>query len=46
MLEEQEVIVLYSPPYTPRYNGAVETGIGSLKTRAHLSASLRSGPLR
>jgi transposase InsO family protein len=38
-LEDQEVTVLYSPPYTPRYNGAIEAGIGSLKTRAHEEAA-------
>ena len=27
------VIPLFSPPHTPRYNGSVEAGIGSLKTR-------------
>ena len=39
MLAEQEVTVLYSPPYTPRYNGAIEAGIGALKTRAHEEAA-------
>jgi len=27
------VQILFSPAYTPRYNGAIEAGIGSLKTR-------------
>src|SRR5262249_1717406 len=35
MLEAQGVTVLYSPAYTPRYNGAIEAGIGALKTRGH-----------
>jgi transposase InsO family protein len=30
-----QVQVLFSPAYTPRYNGAIEAGIGSLKTRTH-----------
>src|SRR5207245_8901868 len=34
-----EVIALFSPPYTPRYNGAIEAGIGSLKTRTEEHAS-------
>ena len=33
-LECQEVRQLFSPRGTPRYNGACEAGIGSLKTRA------------
>jgi transposase InsO family protein len=44
MLEEEAVTVLYSPAYTPRYNGAIEAGIGSLKTRAHEEAARRGRP--
>ena len=33
-----------SPPYFPRYNGAIEAGIGSLKTRAHLEAARQGHP--
>ena len=44
MLEAQEVTVLYSPAYTPRYNGAIEAGIGSLKTRAHEEAARQGRP--
>jgi transposase InsO family protein len=33
------VIPLFSPPRMPRYNGAVEAGIGSLKTRTDQHAS-------
>jgi transposase InsO family protein len=29
------VLALFSPPYTPRYRGAVEAGIGGLQARAH-----------
>jgi putative transposase len=35
------ILILYSPPYTPSYNGAVETGMGTLKTNAH-HASVRN----
>src|SRR5262249_4034619 len=44
LLEEEEVSVLYSPPYTPRYNGAIEAGIGALKTRAHEEAARQGRP--
>ena len=30
--------LLYSPPRTPRYNGAIEASIGALTTRAHHAA--------
>jgi transposase InsO family protein len=33
---------LFSPPQTPRYNGSIEAGIGSLKTRTERHAA-RSG---
>ncbi len=36
------IIPLFSPAYTPQYNGAVEAGIGSLKTRTERHAA-RSG---
>jgi transposase InsO family protein len=38
------VIQLFSPPYWPRYNGAIEASIGSLKTRteAHAAAQGRA----
>lgn len=44
LLEAEEVTVLYSPAYTPRYNGAIEAGIGSLKTRAHEEAARQGRP--
>jgi len=44
LLEEEEVTVLYSPPYTPRYNGAIEAGIGALKTRVHEEAARQGRP--
>ena len=30
---------LFSPPYTPEYNGAIEAGNGALKTRTHDAAA-------
>jgi transposase InsO family protein len=30
--------LLYSPPYTPRYNGAIEASIGAIAVRAHHAA--------
>ena len=39
LLETCGVLALYSPPRTPRYNGACEAGIGGLVTRVrHLAA--------
>lgn len=42
LLAEHGVIGLYSPPYWPRYNGAIEAGIGALKERTACRAA-RSG---
>lgn len=42
LLEQHEVSSLLSPPYWPRYNGAIEAGIGSLKDRTE-AAACRSG---
>jgi transposase InsO family protein len=33
LLQQARVIPLFSPPGLPQYNGAIEAGIGSLKTR-------------
>jgi transposase InsO family protein len=38
------VIPLFSPPYTPRYNGSIEAGIGSLKTRTERHATRQGHP--
>ena len=43
-LEAAGVRILYSPPCTPRYNGAVEAGIGSIKTRAMWQSALHDRP--
>lgn len=39
-----EVTPLFSPPYYPRYNGAIEAGIGSLKTRTQAHAACHGHP--
>ncbi|MBY0227763.1 MAG: DDE-type integrase/transposase/recombinase [Gemmataceae bacterium] len=44
LLAREGVVVLHSPPYTPRYNGAIEAGIGSLKTRTHEEAARQGRP--
>jgi transposase len=38
LLEEWGVLALLSPIRTPRYNGAIEAGIGALKARAEATA--------
>ncbi|MCE9566564.1 MAG: DDE-type integrase/transposase/recombinase, partial [Planctomycetes bacterium] len=42
LLAKHEVVSLLSPPYWPRYNGAIEAGIGSLKDRTE-AAACRAG---
>ena len=44
-LEKQNVLQLFSPRGTPSYNGSVEAGVGSLKTRAVFEA-VRNARLR
>jgi transposase InsO family protein len=44
LLREHNVLPLYSPPGTPRYNGSVEAGIGSIKVRAFWQAALADRP--
>jgi len=44
LLHAHGVVLLPSPPETPRYNGACEAGIGSLKTRAHHLAASHGRP--
>ena len=39
LLQQAEVIALFSPPYVPRYNGSIEAGIGSLKSRTEAQAA-------
>ena len=40
------MVTLFSPPYTPRYNGACEAGIGGLKVRTHHRAAAQGRPGR
>jgi transposase InsO family protein len=44
LLRQHGVLPLYSPPRLPRYNGSVEAGIGSIKTRAFWRAALAARP--
>jgi transposase InsO family protein len=44
LLEANGVLPLYSPPYYPPYNGACETGIGTLKTFAFHASAARGCP--
>jgi transposase InsO family protein len=44
LLAQWQVVPLYSPPRLPRYNGAIEAGIGSLKARTHYQATRRGRP--
>jgi transposase InsO family protein len=44
LLAEHGVIALYSPPYWPRYNGAIEAGIGALKERTAARAARAGRP--
>jgi transposase InsO family protein len=43
-LRSHGVLPLLSPPGTPRYNGSVEAGIGSVKTRAHYESARHDRP--
>ena len=45
-LDRWDVRPLFSPPYTPEYNGSIEAGNGVLKTRTHDEAARqgRDGP--
>lgn len=38
------VLLLYSPPYWPRYNGGAEHGIGALKVQAHYISARNDRP--
>ena len=44
LLDRHGVFHLLSPPRTPRYNGSVEAGIGSIKTRAHYESARNDRP--
>jgi hypothetical protein len=40
------VSLLYSPPWRPQYNGAIEAGIGALQTRTYWQAARHGDPQR
>ena len=42
--EEHQVLLLFSSERIPAYNGAIEAGIGSLKTRAHYESARHDRP--
>jgi transposase InsO family protein len=44
LLEKERVIPLFSPPYRPQYNGAIEASIGALKVRTERQALLAGRP--
>ena len=44
LLRGRGVKNLFSPPYVPRYNGAIEAGIGSLTSRTEQCAARRGYP--
>jgi transposase InsO family protein len=44
LLQEHGILALRSPPYTPAYNGAIETGNGTLKTHAHYASARHDRP--
>jgi transposase InsO family protein len=43
-LSPMGVNLLFSPPHTPEYNGSIEAGIGSLKTRTERHATRAGHP--
>ena len=44
LLTACRAVILFSPPYTPEYNGACEAGIGTLKAYAHHEAARNDRP--
>ncbi len=44
LLQQENVVALFSPVRMPRYNGACEAGIGSMKTRTHHEAARHDHP--
>lgn len=46
LLTTHEVVQLFSPPYTPQYNGALERSNGTLKTYTHQRAIQEGHPFR
>ena len=44
LLAKWGVVLLRSPPVTPRYNGSCEAGIGAMKVRTHYQAARNGRP--
>jgi transposase InsO family protein len=44
LLQDAGVLKLYSPPWTPSYNGSVEAGIGSLEVRMFYESARHDRP--
>ena len=44
LCERYGVLMLFSPPRLPSYNGACEAGVGSIKTRSHHEAARHARP--
>jgi len=44
LLSQHGVQGLYSPPYTPQYNGSAEAGVGAMKGRTEARAQARGAP--
>jgi transposase InsO family protein len=44
LLSQHGVEGLYSPPYTPQYNGSAEAGVGAMKGRTEARALARGAP--
>jgi len=44
LLQQEKVVPLFSPVRMPRYNGACEAGIGSMKTRTHHESARHDHP--
>src|SRR5262249_36036101 len=44
LLWQHGVQGLYSPAYTPQYNGAIEAGVGAMKGRTEAQALVRGAP--
>jgi len=42
--DRSQVCLLFSPPRTPSYNGSIEAGIGSIKSRADVQAARAGRP--
>ena len=44
VLEKWGVLLLFSPPYTPEYNGSIEAGIGATKARTEEESERHQRP--